>query len=83
MPSTLLSALLGCIISAQANKSSGMDLLDFKAVIMILVPTAATHEFEEAEELLDSPWSQNCNRMVDIISSKNMSQPKKATNKNN
>jgi hypothetical protein len=35
--------------------------------------TAATHEFEEVEELFNNPWLQNCNRMVDIISSKDIS----------
>jgi DDE superfamily endonuclease len=54
---------------------------DFSPYEEAMRATAATHEFEEAEELFDNPWSQNRDRMVDIISSKNMSRPKKATNK--
>jgi hypothetical protein len=56
---------------------------DFSPYEEAMRATAATHEFEETEESPDNPWSQNRNRMVDIISSKNMSQPKKATNKTN
>jgi hypothetical protein len=45
--------------------------------------TAATYEFEEAEEMFDNPWLHNCDCMVDIIASKNMSWPKKSANNNN
>jgi DDE superfamily endonuclease len=44
--------------------------------------TAATNEFDEAEEMFDSPWSHNRDRMVDIIASKNMSRPKKSASNN-
>jgi hypothetical protein len=41
--------------------------------------TAATYEFEEAEELFNNPGSQNCDQ---IMASKNMSQPKKSRSNN-
>jgi hypothetical protein len=44
--------------------------------------TAATNEFDEAEEMFDNPWLHNCDCMVDIIASKNMSRAKKSASNN-
>jgi hypothetical protein len=62
-----------------------MDWLQQDKMIMNSVPMnkAATNEFEEAEEMFDNPWLHNCDHMVDIIASENMSQPKKSGSNNN
>jgi hypothetical protein len=62
---------------------AGQNDYEFSPFEQAMRATAATNEFEEAEEMFDNPWSHNHDGMVDIITSKNMSRPTKSGSNNN